>query len=393
VFIAYTHDSEQHKADVLRLATLLAHNGVQTELDQWAEDQPQDWYAWAHKHITSSDYTIIIASGQCKIVGDGGGPATQNRGARAEMAVIRDLLQRDRGVWRPKLLAVVLPGRSVDEIPDFLQPYAVDHYEIGQLTGQGIESLLRVIFRQPRVARPALGKAPVFSQLDPSTAVATELTWQVLPEEAEVVWRTGIESLSNAWKRQWPAALEVHLVPCDDARVPMSQLRSAESQMAAHAQAKGVIDVSSSVDTTSTHEVVMVSSREPYNAGAGGMAVLRNGQRSSWMTLPQAQLGSVLMRDGVVRMIRTMLSALVGLAPSLPEKVIPTAGIDPVRLVRLGDESDLRSGIVSMPMFRRSVLRLSADEHLTAAELSGMTDQVAVELAERLIAEFPEPRR
>ncbi len=164
MFIAYTHDSQQHKEDVLTLASLLMANGVKTELDQWAEGQPQDWYAWAHEHITGSDYTIIMASPQCKTVGDGGGSSTKNLGARAEMAVIRDLLQRDRAIWRPKCLPAVLPGRSVAEIPDCLQPYAADPYKVDALTEQGIEDLLRVIFRQPKIIRPALGRPPVFPE-------------------------------------------------------------------------------------------------------------------------------------------------------------------------------------------------------------------------------------
>ncbi|MET8758810.1 SEFIR domain-containing protein [Lentzea sp. NPDC004782] len=397
VFVAYTHDSLQHKADVLTLAALLMRNGVETELDQWAEGQPQDWGVWAHEHITGSDYTIIVASPQCKIAGDGGGLATENRGARAEMAVIRDLVQRDRATWRPKLLTVVLPGRGVEEIPDFLQPYAVDHYKIGELTTQGIEDLLRVIFKQPRTLRPSLGRPPVFSQLNPSLPVAAPLaaepTWHVLPDEAEVVWRTGVESLAKTWKRQWPATLEVHLVPVGDARIPVSQLRSVEANLPVYAHAQGVLDVSSGVDKTSTPDVVMVSSQEPYSSGGGGMALLRNGQRSAWMRLREARLGSVLIREDAVSNIKTMLTALVQLNPALSANVVPVVGIDPVLFVRRGDLSDLTSNSASISMFNRSALRLRADEYLAAAELTGMTEQVAVELAERLLAEFPEPGR
>lgn len=35
VFISYSHDSEAHKAGILRFATDLRNNGVDATLDQW----------------------------------------------------------------------------------------------------------------------------------------------------------------------------------------------------------------------------------------------------------------------------------------------------------------------------------------------------------------------
>jgi hypothetical protein len=111
------------------------------------------------------------------------------------------------------------------------------------------------------------------------------------------------------------------------------------------------------------------------------------------MTLPRGKIGSVLIRDDTVRRIKTMLTALVGLEHALPANVVPVAGIDPAQLVRRGEASDLTSNSGSIPMSNRSVLRLAADECLTSVELVEMTEGVAVELAERLIAEFPAPAR
>ncbi|MCX2947380.1 SEFIR domain-containing protein [Lentzea sp. NEAU-D7] len=395
-FIAYTHDSQQHKDDVLALATLLVHNGVQVELDQWAEGRRQDWYAWALEHIPASDYTIIVASPQCKIVGDGRGPATENRGARAEMAVIRDLLQDDRAKWLPRLLPVVLPGRDVAEIPLFLQPRAADHYLV-ELTNEGIEDLLRTIYGEPRVLRPALGQRPVFSQRVPGAVAppprTAEPSWQVLPDPVEVLWRKDLEALARSWPSQWPGTLEVHLVPVANARISMSQLRSLEHRLPVYVAERGILNLHADVDTFSGEEVVRVSSRDPFRTDGGGMAVLRSGQRSAWMALPRGQIGEVLIRDDVVRKIQLMLSALAELGPGLPEVVVPTVGIDPVGLVRRGEVHDLTSNHASMPMSGSSVVRLRADQAVSSADLVAMTGQIAVELAEQLLAKFPAPDR
>ncbi|WP_330855241.1 SEFIR domain-containing protein [Lentzea sp.] len=398
MFVAYTHDSQRHKDQVLALATLLTQHGVRTELDQWAENRPQDWYAWAHEHITGSDYTIIVASPQCKIAGDGRAAPAENRGAQSEMSVIRDLLQGDRAKWRPKLLAVVLPGGAVAEIPDVLQPNGVDHYEVDELSREGVDGLLRVIFNRPRVLRPALGQPPSFSQLDPSSLISaparsSEPNWRVLPADVEVLWRDDIEALDRAWPSQWPGTLEVHVAPVGDARIPMSRMLALGEQLALYAGSCGILDVRSGVDATSADGVVRVSSRAPHNAAGGGMAVLRTGQRSAWMTLPEARIGRVLIRDDAVRKIQLMLAALAGLGPALPATVVPTAGIAPVGFVRRGEVQDLTSSYASMPMHDTPPVRLGADESLTSAELVGMVDRVAIELADRIIAKFPAPGR
>ncbi|MET9225429.1 SEFIR domain-containing protein [Lentzea sp. NPDC003310] len=390
VFVVYTHDSPRHKADVLAFATLLMNNGVQTELDQWAEGPRQDWYTWALRHIRSSDYTIVVASPQCKVVGDGGAAATENRGSQSELRAIRDLLQDDYDRWLPKLLPVVLPGRDVTEIPLFLQPRAADHYLV-ELTDAGIEHLLRGIYGEPKNVRPALGRRPVFSQQIPllpaSPPPVAEPSWQVLSDEVDVVWRTNIEALAGSWPSQWPATLEVHLAPVADAGISASQLRDLEQRMPAYAAEREILDASSGVEAPRAKGVVQVSSRRPLHADGGGMAALRTGQRSAWMTLPRAGLASVLSRDDVVRKIRLMLSALADLGPALPGEVVPTAGIDPVDLVRRAGRR------AAPPSSLSSVVRLPADEYLTSAELVTMTDQVAAELTERLLDKFPEPPR
>ncbi len=58
-------------------------------------------------------------------------------------------------------MPVVLPGRSVAEIPSFLQPNTADHYIIKDFTVAGAEDLLRHLTRQPPYQRPDPGQAPV----------------------------------------------------------------------------------------------------------------------------------------------------------------------------------------------------------------------------------------
>ncbi|MDQ7802754.1 SEFIR domain-containing protein [Amycolatopsis sp. A133] len=162
VFVSYTHDSTEHCDSVREFATFLrSGQGIDVVLDQWVGEQRQDWQAWATRNILEADFVIVVASKGYRRMGDGYGPNHRNLGGQAEAATLRDLLQGNRQDWTRKLLPVVLPGHRVEEIPQFLQPRAADHYVIRSFTADGADELLRHLTRQPRHLPPPLGKPPV----------------------------------------------------------------------------------------------------------------------------------------------------------------------------------------------------------------------------------------
>jgi hypothetical protein len=161
VFVSYAHESPQHKDLVLELCVLLRGHGIDVHLDEWDSDQRRDWYTWMIDNITRADYILIVASPRYKHTGDGGTMNSNNRGVQTETALLRDLMHRDRARWLPRMVPVVLPGTSVDQIPIFLQPYGASHYLITNLTAAGVEDLIRLLTRQPALIRPPLGPRPV----------------------------------------------------------------------------------------------------------------------------------------------------------------------------------------------------------------------------------------
>jgi hypothetical protein len=150
VFVSYAHDDPSHVQAVLRLAELLGQCGIDTRLDRWDDDERKDWNLWAVDHITKADFVLVIASAQCKAVGGGEAGAAADRGTQSELFILRDRLAEDRVEWLRKILPVVLPDRSVDEIPLFLNPRNADHHVVRSFTESGAEGLLRAIMRQPR---------------------------------------------------------------------------------------------------------------------------------------------------------------------------------------------------------------------------------------------------
>jgi hypothetical protein len=203
VFVSYAHDDEAHRRAVLAPADLLERNGLEVVLDQWAEGDRKDWGAWADEHIRSADFVLVIASPDYRRVGDGTVRTTDNRGVQSEAALIRELLHDHREAWLPKMLPVVLPGRSVDEIPTFLQPRSADHYEVPALDQNGVEHLLRTITGQPNRVPPPRGQVPHLPPRPLETSIAPqggEPRWAVIAEPAAVQWREGL--LRDRWWRR-----------------------------------------------------------------------------------------------------------------------------------------------------------------------------------------------
>lgn len=393
-FIAYAQDSQAHKDAVRSLADLLRSYGVDAEIDQYAEEERQDWNEWAHRHFTASDFIIIVASPRMKAYGDGTAPPDQNRGVQAEMTVIRDFLQRDRPTWTKKILPVVLPRGTIDDLPDFVGPYALSHYRVEDLTLDGIDTLLRIITSQPRVTRPPLGALPKLPP-DPTPTVheapPAEPVWRVLAAPVPVKWRTEIMTANNQWLPEWSATMELHLAPVDDAaRLPASRLRTIGDRLPSVIREHGLTPETEGVHKHLTEDVAHTSHYDSRAGKGAGLAVLRNGQRSAWRTLPKATIGNVLIRDDAIADVAAMLRILVGLDDMLPEQFAPAIGIEPTDLVRIGQRSDLTSNSASMSMSNTKNIRIDAEESLTIEELSRSATAAAEEMVERVIARFPQ---
>jgi hypothetical protein len=148
VFVSYAHDSQLHKRSVRRLCELLAKSGIDIRVDCWAAGERRDWQVWTTAQILEADFVIIVASRACQWVGDGAITPGTHPGLQSEMRTLRELYHRDPDTWTKKMLPVVLPGRSVNEIPLFLQPYTADHFIVPSITPAGVKDLLRAMTRQ-----------------------------------------------------------------------------------------------------------------------------------------------------------------------------------------------------------------------------------------------------
>lgn len=158
VFVSYSHDSEEHKSLVREFCTVLRRDeGIDVQLDQWADDGRRDWSAWATAQIRDADFILAIASPAYQRRAEGLAAPNEGRGGQYEAAMLRDQLTRNLTEQVGRILPVVLPGRGIEEIPAFLFPYSATHYIVRDLTHAGVAELVAAMVGVARHPKPERG--------------------------------------------------------------------------------------------------------------------------------------------------------------------------------------------------------------------------------------------
>ncbi|MET8996817.1 SEFIR domain-containing protein [Amycolatopsis sp. NPDC004169] len=202
VFLSYADDSGAHTEAVLGFAEQLRGElGIDVRLDLWERDQRRDWLAWAMRQIEHGDFVLAIGSPRYKQLATADDEDPDY--ARFQLLMLREYLAADRARWTAKILPVVLPGYSADDLPAFLQPYSATRYAIPE----DLDELVRVLTGQPRWGRPALGPLAKQEGLFDPAVLSADLS-RVLVEAAT--------SLAGAVTALWRA--EVLRLGLDDPR-------------------------------------------------------------------------------------------------------------------------------------------------------------------------------
>jgi hypothetical protein len=152
VFISYSHDSEAHKAWVLKLATALRANGVDAILDIWDLKPGQDTAAFMADGISRADRVILICSAPYVLKAEKGtGGVGYER-----LIVTAEIVQK---IDTKKFIPVIRDNAS-GSLPNFLGPRLfVDLTDDGAYDTK-LEELLREILGVPANAKPPIGNNP-----------------------------------------------------------------------------------------------------------------------------------------------------------------------------------------------------------------------------------------
>jgi hypothetical protein len=167
-FISYSHDSEQHKAWVLQLATDLRSNGVDATLDQWDLSPGQDMAAFMQSGITESDRVLMVCSAAYVSKADGG-----LGGVGYERLVITGELVAN--IDTKKFLPILRDNPSAQKTPAYLGPRRYIDFTRDVEYQSRLEELLRELHTSPATSKPPLGPNP-FSGNVPGGAPASRTT-------------------------------------------------------------------------------------------------------------------------------------------------------------------------------------------------------------------------
>ena len=147
IFISYAHDDREHKNAVRQLHEFLTDWGADVHYDQDGFGIQRNWDQWIVTSILRSDFVLPIASPAYLAASQDELPPGKHRGVEFEYFRLADLLYRERATWMQKIVPVVLPGRSADEIPLSFLPGVVTYHTVKAYTADGARTLLSVLGR------------------------------------------------------------------------------------------------------------------------------------------------------------------------------------------------------------------------------------------------------
>ena len=161
VFISYAHDDQEHEDRVREFWLFLRAQGIDARLDLPAAEQRQDWAQWMMQQVRDAGRVLVVASPEYRRRAEGDALPAEGRGVQWEARLIREVFYANQEAGLQRVLPVVLPGSSADDIPLWLAPASATHYEVSDYTVAGAEKLLRVLTGQRRETEPPLGTVPV----------------------------------------------------------------------------------------------------------------------------------------------------------------------------------------------------------------------------------------
>jgi hypothetical protein len=109
--------------------------------------------------IRAADVILVMASRAYRERAEGRSDPLVGQGVQWEARLIRDAFYRDQRALG-RFVPVLLPGQSLDGVPDFLAPNTSSVYRVAEFTTNGAERLLRLLTGQLETVAPPLGRVP-----------------------------------------------------------------------------------------------------------------------------------------------------------------------------------------------------------------------------------------
>jgi hypothetical protein len=199
VFISYAHEDDGgvHAERVRDLYLLLRANHVDAQLDRVAAEHRPNWPRWMASESRVASFVLVIGSPAYRRRAEGTERPGVGRGVAWETGHLENYVYENPWTWHRRILTVLLPGGSPDDLPAYLLSTAVPPFRVDPITVEGAERLLRHLLGQPYEREPELGPRPVLPPRDttpggrqggdPAELAELWRSSQVSAAEAEIV--------------------------------------------------------------------------------------------------------------------------------------------------------------------------------------------------------------
>jgi hypothetical protein len=165
IFLHYSWDDEPHKEWVLRLANRLVADGVDLYFDRY-DLKPGANNLHFMEQIEHADKVIMVMTEEYK------SKAEDRRGGIGyEYQILASMLSRS--LTNTKFIPLLRGGRHQDCIPMLLSSYLYIDFSDDTIFEERYLELLRIVFNEPEIIKPLLGKKPDFKVLKTSKKVDT----------------------------------------------------------------------------------------------------------------------------------------------------------------------------------------------------------------------------
>ncbi|NJA06200.1 TIR domain-containing protein [Methylococcaceae bacterium WWC4] len=156
VFISYSHDSPEHRADVLALANRLRDESIDCRIDRYVNGAPAEgWIRWMERQIAWADFVVVICT-ETYLTRFKGDDRLGGRGVNIEGLLINQTLY-DQFQNNIKFLPLIPDNGSIDHVPLILKGGTTYRIQADYL------NLYRVLTDQPEVEMPPLGPRVVLA--------------------------------------------------------------------------------------------------------------------------------------------------------------------------------------------------------------------------------------
>lgn len=153
VFISYSHDSQEHKAQVLEFSNRLRSDGIDCNIDQYQISPPEGWPRWMNNQIEEADFVLVICTETYGRRFKGKEGTENGLGVKWEGAIISQEIYEAESK-NTSFIPVIFSSEHSVHIPIILR--SATHYNLK--IEEYYEELYRHLTNQPNVIKPELGK-------------------------------------------------------------------------------------------------------------------------------------------------------------------------------------------------------------------------------------------